>query len=516
MTGEQYWRALQEHWRVVVAAVLVGLLIATGVLLVVPRKYAAGVDAFVLPAGAAADASAAYQGGLLSEQRVKSYVQLFEGGRVSELVVQRLNLPISPDELTRKITVSAQADTVILSISVVDTSPEQALLIAGTAAGAFQALVAQLEQPPDPRLPSATSVKIVAPPRLADGPVSPSKLLHLLLGATLGLLVGVVLALRRDARGRPVRSVDQLHELLGVPTLGVVLERERSRAALAALDHGSPDAEAMRQVRTGLQFADVDHTQKVVVITSALEGEGKTGTACSLAGVLAAAGHAVLLVDADLRQHGASTLLEVEDAVGLSTVLMGRVPLEEAVQTHRAGFDVLASGPLPPNPSELAASESMAQTFRRMRERYEYVLVDTAPLLPVTDTASLAGLADGTVLVCRYGSTRDTDLRAARATLDVVRASVWGTILSVVPRRAAGARSYGSYGQGGAGPLSGPMPLPRRPAAEGSEGEASPRSATHRSGPRPQEDAERTATIPLRSRGGPPRAPAGRPGGRHR
>ena len=517
MTGEQYWRALQEHWRIVVVAVLAGLVLAVGALFAVPKTYAAGVDAFVLPTGAAADASAAYQGGLLSEQRVKSYVQLIQGGRVSELVISRLGLSMSPDDLTKKISVTTQTDTVILTISVADSSPQQALLIANTAADAFRTLVSELEQPPDARFPAATSVKIVAPARLADGPVAPSRLLYVLIGGTLGLLAGVVLALRRDARGRPVRSSDQLREILEVPAFGLVLEQERAGNPLAALDRGSPDAEALRQVRTGLQFADVDHPQKVVVITSAREGEGKTTTACNIAVVLAAAGHSVLLVDADLRQHGASTLLEIEESVGLSTVLMGRIPIEEAVQTHAAGFDVLASGPLPPNPSELAASESMAQALRRMRERYEYVIVDSAPLLPVTDTASLVGIADGTVLVARYGTTRDSDLRAAVATMDVVRASLWGSVLAVVPRRSAGARTYRSYGRTPTGPPSGPTPMPRRLQAERSTERFVPRSRPS-APPRavPREETDRTSTIPLRGRSVPPRAPASRLGGRHR
>ena len=500
MTGEQYLRALRDHWRVVIAALAVGLVVAGLALLVVPEKYSASVDAFVLPSGATPDATSAYQGGLLSEQRVKSYVQLFDGGRVSDLVVARLNLPMSPDDLTKKITVSAQTDTVILSISVVDPSPQQAVLLANTAADAFRTLVSQLEQPPDPRVPPATSIKLVAPARLADGAVSPDPKLYLTAGAALGLLVGIALAVRRNARGRPVRSVEDIARVVPAPSLGTTVERPPGGSALAALDRASPDAEAFRQLRTGLQFADVDHPRKLVIVTSAVENEGKTTTICNLAAVIAAAGHSVLLVDADLRRPGAAALLGLEADVGLSTALMGRLVPEEVIRSHRAGFDFLSTGPLPPNPSELTASEAMATLFTRLRERYEYVLVDSAPLLPVTDTAALAGLADGVLLVCRYGRTLDIEIRDAATTLATVRASLWGTVLSIVPRR-SGSRRYG-YGLVPDADAASP-PTPRR-------GAGSPAGAS----PRPRgTDEEPTTSLPARAAPRPSRRPS--PSRRH-
>ena len=178
----------------------------------------------------------------------------------------------------------------------------------------------------------------------------------------------------------------------------------------------SPRSEAFRQLRTNLQFLDVDTPHKVIAITSSLPSEGKTTTLANLAIALASSGFRVITVEADLRRPKLADLLGVERSVGLTSVLAGRVRPEQAVQHWSGGgFDVLARGPLPPNPSELLASQHMAVQLGELRERYDLVLLDTPPLLPVTDAAAVAPATDGAILVCRFKNANRDQVSAAVA-----------------------------------------------------------------------------------------------------
>jgi capsular exopolysaccharide synthesis family protein len=209
-------------------------------------------------------------------------------------------------------------------------------------------------------------------------------------------------------------------------------------------DPQSPRSEAFRQLRTNLQFLDVDTPHKVVVITSSMPSEGKSTTLANLAIALGSAGQRVLAIEADLRRPKLADMLGLERSVGLTSVLSGRVRPEHAVQHWSGGkFDFLASGPLPPNPSELLASQHMATLLRDLRGRYDIVLLDTPPLLPVTDAAAVGPATDGAVLVCRFkATTRDQVARAVDA-LEAVSTPLLGTVLTMVP--STGPRAYAQY-----------------------------------------------------------------------
>jgi polysaccharide biosynthesis transport protein len=208
-------------------------------------------------------------------------------------------------------------------------------------------------------------------------------------------------------------------------------------------DPQAPRAEAFRQLRTNLQFIDVDRPHKIVAVTSSMPSEGKTTTLANLAIALATAGHRVLVVDADLRRPKLADLLGLDRTVGLTSALSGRVNAEQAIQHWAGGVDILASGPLPPNPSELLGSVQMANTLQQLSQHYDTVLVDTPPLLPVTDAAAVAPATDGVLLVCRFKKTTREQLSAAVEALEAVSAPLLGTVFSMVP--ATGPRAYAQY-----------------------------------------------------------------------
>ena len=261
-----------------------------------------------------------------------------------------------------------------------------------------------------------------------------------------GLLLGLGVARWRQLADRGVASADELEATTEAPLLGAIAYDRSVQDAplLTSLSPQHPRAESIRILRTNLQFVDVDHDRTVITVTSAVEAEGKTSTACNLAIALAQSGLRVALVEGDLRRPQLAEQFGLESTVGLTTVLVGRVELDEAMQeTEIPGLDVLTSGARPPNPAEIVQTGAMEQLVADLRRAYDIVLIDAPPLLPVTDATILALLSDGALLVVRHGRTGHDQVRAAVERLQTVGATLFGTVLSMSPRRAAGRFGYG-------------------------------------------------------------------------
>jgi receptor protein-tyrosine kinase len=197
-----------------------------------------------------------------------------------------------------------------------------------------------------------------------------------------------------------------------------------------------------------LQFLNIDDPPRVLVVVSSVPGEGKTTTAISLAIVLAQSGQRVALVEGDLRRPRVTQYLDIVSGAGLTNVLAGVASLEDVLQPVGDGkLTVLASGPNPPNPSEMLGSAHMRDLIGELRESNDYVVIDSSPLLPVTDGAVLGALSDGVVLVTRYGATKRDQLRQSAQMLRSVDAKLLGVVLNMVPPKSATAYGYG-YGYG--------------------------------------------------------------------
>jgi polysaccharide biosynthesis transport protein len=171
----------------------------------------------------------------------------------------------------------------------------------------------------------------------------------------------------------------------------------------------------------------------VILVTSASPSEGKSTTVCNLGLALAEAGTSVLIIDADLRRPTVARCLGVDGSIGLTNVLVNRVSVERAVQPLAPALDVLPSGLMPPNPSELLGSDRMVGLLAALRGSYDVILIDTSPLLPVTDAAVLAPRADGVLVMVRHGKTRVQDLQAAKDALDAVSGRVLGSVMTMTP-----------------------------------------------------------------------------------
>jgi capsular exopolysaccharide synthesis family protein len=445
MDLQQYLRIVRRRWVLILVCLLLSVAAASIVTLRMTPLYDSTARLFV--STPQAEGSDAYQGGLFSEQRVQSYADLIIGERIAQRVIDRLDLEVEPSELTEQMSSSVAPETVIFEITVVDPNPRRAQQIAATAADEFTALVTELEEVPGQRR-SPIKATVVDEPDIAATPVSPQPLRNVALAAALGLLLGIGIAVLREMLDTTIKTPEDLSELTTTSMLGTI--RYDSGAArrplVTELDTHAPRLEAFRVLRTNLQFVDVDRTAKTFVVTSSLPEEGKTTTATNLAITLAQAGQRVVLVEGDLRRPKLSDYLRLEPAVGVTTVLIGRLEIDQAIQVWGDnGLSVLTGGAIPPNPAELLQSQSMAELLADLRRRFDVIIVDAPPLLPVTDAALLTAQADGALLVVRHGKTTRDQVQQSTERVAAVGGRLLGSVLNMAPDKGPDAYSYG-YG----------------------------------------------------------------------
>lgn len=442
MGFRDYLRVIKRQWRLILLFLAVTVALAVVLTVRTTPTYSSSVELFVSTADRGT--TQAYEGSLFSAQRVTSYARLAQSRELSNSVVQQLGLDIPPDDLSRRITATVVPDTVILDIAVTDTDARRAQQLAQAVAERLTAMVSQLEAP-SASTGAPIQANIVDPASLPTTPISPRPLKNLGLAALLGLTLGLGSAVLREMLDSSVRDPEDIPDVAGVPVMGMIGEDSRMRKdPLVTGANASPNrVEAFRVLRTNMQFISVDHESQVFTVTSAVPDEGKTSTATNLAIALAQADHSVLLVDGDLRRPGVDVFLGMDGAVGLTNVLIGRNKLDDAIKDGPVpNLSVLPSGVLPPNPSELLQSHAMKQVLARARESYDTVIIDSPPLLSVTDATLLAVQSDGALLVVRHGKTTKDQLRRAVDRLVAVNAHVVGAVLNMIPRRDGVVRSY--------------------------------------------------------------------------
>lgn len=447
MTLRAYLRILRKRWILISVISLLGVVAAMSLTIVTPRTYSAEASAFVTITSTGTEASnSLYQNSQFALQRVNSYPLVISSPDVLQPVIDKLHLDISVPDLQKAVTAVNPPDTVLLNITAESKSPIQAQSIANATAEQFGIVIERLETS---RAGGTAPVKVstAVPANLPHSPISPRPSLNLALGFLLGLALGIGAAVMREQQDTTIKN-DDLQDLTGTAPLGVIdFDPDSTKNPLIALQAHSIGVEAFRAMRTNLRFVDVDDPPHVIVITSSIAGEGKTTTACNLAITLAQSALRVCLVDADLRKPKTTTYLGIDAPFGLTSVLAGQFPLDELLVSWRRGLlTVLPAGTTPPDPSELLGSKKMTVLLEELRSRFDMVIIDAPPLLPVTDAAVLARATDGALLVSRYGHTRREHVTKALEDLTTVNARLIGTVLTFVPPK--GNRYGHNYGYG--------------------------------------------------------------------
>ncbi|MBD2847564.1 CpsD/CapB family tyrosine-protein kinase [Paenibacillus sp. IB182496] len=226
------------------------------------------------------------------------------------------------------------------------------------------------------------------------------------------------------------------------------MSRSNKRHLVTVANPKSPIAESYRALRTNVDYSAIDDDMQLVMVTSAGVGEGKSTTIANLAVTYAQMDRRVVLVDADMRKPTEHYTFGLSNIVGLSSVIAQQAELDQVLQpTSVPNLTVLTSGPVPPNPSEMLGSRRMDALLQELRGRFDMVLLDTPPLLAVTDAQILATKSDGVLLVIDYGKVKREIALQAKASLDKVRARILGVVMNNVKRNAKD-NYYYYYGSG--------------------------------------------------------------------
>jgi capsular exopolysaccharide synthesis family protein len=386
--------------------------------------------------------------------------ELVESRIVAERVITNLDLTDSPGALLGKISVSSNPDTAVLDIRVDDGDPERARQIADEVGEVFPQLVEQTFERPAATTPTTTTpanpnqqqvtppsaplVRVVDPAFASTTPISPRPVRNVVLAGVLGLVLGLLAAFLADYFDRTLRRREDVEQSFEAPVIGQVpFQRRPSKPAIDWTRFGE-GAEAFRTLRANLQYLSVKRPIQTILLTSASAGQGKTTVSANLAIAIARSGSTAIVIEGDLRRPMLPAAFGVDSVgPGLTGVLVGTSDLDSAVievplpvgASGPAGRGegrvwFLPSGPLPPNPPELLSSERMVDLLDEVRTAYDYVIIDSPPLLPVADGLELARIVDGVILVVRRNRTTSDEAREVRNLVDRLGISLLGVVFT--------------------------------------------------------------------------------------
>jgi receptor protein-tyrosine kinase len=446
-------------------------------------------------------------------------VELVQLGDMAAKTAGRLGQGLTEEKIRKDLKVSARGESNIVNVSATAASPTLAADIANTYSNQFvreqqnsnHAYYASALALVNKQLATLSSKARVSPAGIAmaaraqslgvlaelrsgnvqiaqaatvpTSPSSPKVARNTVLGAILGLLLGLGIAFLLERFDRRIREPKDLEAIYGLPLLGAIPES-------AALSHatrrgGGPqsilppgEAEAFHLIRAHLRYFNVDHDLRTVLVASAAPGDGKTTVARHLAAAMAAMGSRVLLVECDLRRPTVAQQLDIPSGPGLSDVLIGAIPMGEAIQSihldatsdilKQRALDVLVAGAtLPPNPAELIESHAMEAVLEQTKSTYDLVVIDTPPLTAVSDAFPLLRKVDGVIIVGRVGRNRRDIAERLHETLTGAGAPLLGVVANGVKASGPGSYAYAyDYAQAGSTTRP-PSPSSSAPSANG-------------------------------------------------
>lgn len=456
----QLIRTFRAHWIVIVIATLLGVLIAYGWTLIQPKIYSADATGTVTSSQVSTDASTSLMYENLAKSKVKSYMEWAKTRSVAEFAIDDLGLNTSAEALVGRITVDNPLDTPVIRVVATANTPEAARDLAtawlnGLAKeGERQAGIT--DDAPDTVAPVLV-LRVTESASLPTSPTFPNVKLSLVVGLLAGLFVGIIYALLKSILDRRLRTAEQVEREFDVPVIGAVpvdrafetVERLGETSAAEAMNVSRSQSalgEAMRELRTNLQYMNVDAPPRVMVVSSPLPGDGKSTITANLALAIAASGERVIVVDADLRRPTVAKTFGLVESVGLTDVLAGNAELTDVLQPWGSAGNllVMGAGKHPPNPSELLGSKSMEKILSELGQA-AIVLIDAPPLIPVTDSAILAAKTDGIILVASAGKTTTDAMSKALQNVERVGVKPLGIILNRMPLKGPNSAYYG-YG----------------------------------------------------------------------
>ena len=451
MDLKDFYHLILRNLFIVVFMAILGVGVAAGITYKTTPQYEAKIELFVSTPSSAFDISALAQGSSFSQQRVKSYAQIVNSPQVLDPVIKQLNLSTTSDQLAKRVKASAPLDTVLIDISVTDPSPTRAADIANAIGNQFSITANDLEAA-NASGAQTIKVSVVKSAFVPQFPSSPKKSLNILLGLILGFGLGVGLAILRLTFDNTMKNEEDLDGTQLLAVIGYDPAAEKS-PLISTISKYASRTEAYRQLRTNLNYSKGITPPRTIAVTSALPGEGKTTSSINLAIALAQSGFKTIVVEADLRRAKMAYYFgHSKSELGLSDVLKQatlddpekavRLIVKEIPIGDDNSLSVLFGGHAPQNPAELLDSNNFRELLGYLARKYEYVIVDCPPTLPVADASIIATQVDGVVIVVKANQTRRVQYYGVRDSILNVGGTVLGATLNMVPA----SRVYGDYG----------------------------------------------------------------------
>ena len=419
------WKIIKQRLMLIVIATVVAVA-ATGLIsfYVLIPQYEATTTLLVQPVNLFEEIT--YNDLIANEKLVTTYTEIIKSRMIAQDVILRMNLNIPEQELLKNVKVIGIKNTLITAITVISPDPLQAVSIANCFAQSFRDNLSEIMK--------VENVSILDEAKLEDNPkpVSPKPLLNMLIMLFLIFNTGIFLAIFSEMMDKTVKLQGYTNEIFGLPLLGIISKYPQRRESIFCLDMPkSPQAEAFRTHRTNVNY--IQHSKKIrtLQITSSMPKEGKSMIIANLAVAMAQEKKKILLMDCDLRKPSIHNIFGITNSYGITSILTGELDVHQVIiKTKQLNLDVITSGPIPPNPSELLAMERAKQLIEQLKEEYDTILFDSPPVLPVTDGQILAKYADAVVMVIKLGSTQSESVKQAKYMLEHVNARLIGVVLN--------------------------------------------------------------------------------------
>ncbi|WP_051640249.1 polysaccharide biosynthesis tyrosine autokinase [Cellulomonas sp. URHE0023] len=442
MSLVDFLTAARKHWFWVLMPVLllggmVGYLSSNAT-----PVYRASASMYVaLTAGDSA--SDLNQGSSYTQGQMLSFARLTTLPIVLTPVIEELGLDTSAKRLGHRIVAATPQNTSILTVSATGTDPEATAALANSVAANTADVIESLA-PANESGEATVKVTIVDEADPPQNPIAPNTKRNVMAALFAGLLLGLIAAYLREVLDTRVRRPEDVEQAIDVPVVGTLRADKHAvrTGPIEAVLAGGPQAEEIRRIRTNLQMIGRVGVPKSFVFSSAIAGEGKSYTSARVAASFAAAGDRVLLIDADLRRPTIARQLGLEEAVGLTEVLVGRATVQEVYQPVGTSLVVLASGAVPPNPSELLASRDFEELLDWASKEFDTVIIDAPPLLPVADAVVISRMTTGLLLVMDASKVRRAQLRKAVASVRLGGGRIVGSVLNRAKVAASDSYAY--------------------------------------------------------------------------
>lgn len=443
MNMQDYLRICRRRWAIILLTLVLAVIGAAATYPFQPISYASTTKVFV-SASSGTDLAQLQQGSSFAEQRAATYADLVDTPAVLGPVVQMLDLSTAPSALADDVEAQALADTTLLEITATAGSAQQAADIADAVVESLQNVVDEIETSVEGTSagdPGIMDLAVVQAAQVPTTPQSPRLDLTLGVGFAIGLILGIGLAFLREALDTSIRRPEDFAPLTVAPLLGVTRREGGGREARRRKGRGTADtAAAFREMRMRLRFGESFSSPSSYVITSSVEGEGRTTVAVNLARSLADGGRKTLLIGADFENPDLADWLEMGaesgETGGLRDVLGGAVYLEDVIISGvEEGLDVILPGARVDQSMEPASVEKVQALLEACAESYDVTIIDTPALLSVSDAALLAQITTGVIVVTRYGTATRAQLATSFELLARARARVVGLVLAGVPMR---------------------------------------------------------------------------------